>query len=146
MKNHYKVSSILLVILFLFPLHSSGQCDPDKLLDKCASNLGTYNYIKSFVAYANPRKKSDSENTYVFSKGSTYKLIACDEDGARGRMIISLYDRNRSLIACTFNDKTGKYYTELLYPCSSTGVYYIKATFENTKNGCGMFILGFTKD
>jgi hypothetical protein len=132
--------------LFLFPAYSSGQCESDAFLDKCASNLGTYNYIKSFVASANPRKKASSEFTYVFSKGSTYMMIACTENSGNGKMVISLYDRDHNLIASTYDEKTKKYYPDLQYPCSATGVYYIKATIEGTKNGCGLCILGFSKD
>jgi hypothetical protein len=137
---------ILVISAFLIPVNLSGQCDSDAFLDKCAQNLGTYNYIKSFVAYANPRKKANSEFTYVFSKGSTYMMLACTENESNGNMVISLYDRDHNLIASNYDEKTKKIYTDLLYPCPSTGVYYIKATFQGTKNGCGLCILGFSKD
>jgi len=136
----------LVTSLFLFPAYSSGQCESDEFLDKCASNLGTYNYIKSFVVNANPRKNANPEFKYVFSKGSTYMMIACTENSDHGRMVISLYDREHNLIATTYDEKTKKYFPELQYPCSATGVYYIKATIEGAKNGCGLCILGFTKD
>ena len=134
------------ISLFLFPVNSSGQCESDAFLDKCASNLGTYNYIKSFVTYANPRKKTSTEFTYVFSKGSTYMMLGCTENASKGKMVISLYDRDHNLIANTYDEKTMKYYPDLQYPCSATGVYYIKATIEGTKSGCGLCILGFSKD
>lgn len=137
---------ILLTGLFLFPAYSSGQCDSDEFLDNCASNLGTYNYIKSFVVNANPRKQGNPEFKYVFSKGSTYMMIACTENTGNGKIVISLYNRDHNLIATTYDEKTKKYYPDLQYPCSSTGVYYIKATIEGTKSGCGLCILGFTKD
>lgn len=146
MKKYKKLTFLLIISGLLFPLFSYGQCDTNIFLDKCASNLGTYNYIKSFVTYANTRKKTKQEHAYVFSKGSTYIMVACTEYSGEGKLVISLYDRNHNLIARNFDEETKKYYPDLQYPCSATGVYYIKATFEGTRNGCGMCILGFSKD
>lgn len=139
---------LLLVIagLFVFTMTGKAQCDSDAFLDKCAQNLGTYNYIKSFVATAGSRKKDASEYKYVFSKGSRYIMIACPENEDDSRMIISLYDRNHNLLACNYDESADKYYTELQYPCSATGVYYVKAKMEGAKRACGLCILGFTKD
>lgn len=136
---------VISLMTTLMPQITSGQCETDAFLDNCASNLGTYNYIKTFIAYASPRKKANPENLYVFSKGSTYKIIACMENPG-GNMIINLYDRNHNLIASTYDHTSKKYYSELQYPCPVTGVYYIRTTFEGTKDGCGMCILGFSKD
>jgi hypothetical protein len=144
--NNIKIFLVLVICTLLIPVNSFGQCESDAFLDKCAQNLGTYNYIKSFVAYANPKKKANSESTYVFSKGSTYMLLACTENASSGKLVVSLYDRDNNLIASTYDEKANKYYTELQYPCSATGVYHIKATFEGSKKGCGLCILGFSKD
>lgn len=146
MKNFLKILITASILALVMPVNSNAQCDSDEFLDKCASNLGTYNYIKTFISYANPRKKSDPENIYVFSKGSTYKLIACQPEPVAGKMVISLFDRNHNLIACTYDQNANKYYSELRYPCSATGVYYIKTSFEGIKSGCGMCILGFSKE
>jgi|WetSurSiteA1Bulk_404760.scaffolds.fasta_scaffold36924_1 hypothetical protein len=146
MKSIFKSCFYIILFVFVFPLRSFGQCETDAVLDKCASGMGTYNYIKSFIADANPRKKANSEYSYVFSKGSTYIMIACNEKVIGGEMVINLYDRNHVLIASTWDEKSKKHYTDLEYPCSATGVYYIKATFDAAKSGCGMCILGFSKD
>lgn len=139
---------ILLAIagLFIFSASGSAQCNSDAFLDKCAQSLGTYNYIKSFVATAGSRKKDAPEYTYVFSRGSKYIMIACPEKENESRMVISLYDRNHTLIACNYDESADKYYTELQYPCSATGVYYVKAKMEGAKKACGLCILGFTKE
>jgi hypothetical protein len=146
MTKYKKISLPLILIVLLSPMISFGQCNTDDFLDKCASNLGTFNYIKSFNINASPRKRANSEYSYVFSKGSTYKVIVCNENVVGGEMLIGLYDRNHNLIASTYNEKSNKYYSELQYPCSATGVYYIKATFKGAKRGCGMFLLGFSRD
>ncbi len=138
---------ILIVLATLFYSGSLfGQCDTDIFLDKCASNLGTFNYIKSFSVNASSRKKAIPEYSYVFSKGSTYMLIVCDQNVNGGRMVVTLYDREHKLIASTYDEKNNKYYSDLTYPCEATGVYYIRATFEGSRSGCGMCILGFNKE
>jgi hypothetical protein len=146
MWENKKLLLLLLVCVTLFPLISAGQCDSDAFLDKCATNLGSFNYIKSFSLNTRPKKKAYSEFSYVFSKGSSYMLIVCNENSDEGEMLINLYDREHKLIACTYYEKTKKHFPNLVYSCSATGVYYIKASIEGTKKCCGMFILGFNKD
>jgi hypothetical protein len=145
MKSDKKLILLPLLFALIFPLTSSGQCDPEILLDKCATNLGTFNYIKSFSVNARPRKKASQEFSYVFSKGSKYILIVCNDNLESGNMIVNLYDSVHNLIASSYDEKENKYYPDLLYNCSSTGLYYIKTSITS-KGGCGMFILGFNKD
>lgn len=146
MKKNLKTFISAVLMLTVFPANSPSQCESDDFLDKCASNLGTYNYIKTFTAYSHPKRKNSPENLYVFSKGSIYKMIACLNDPEAGKMVISLYDRNHNLIASTYDEVNQRYYNELQYPCLATGVYYIKTSYEGQRNGCGMCILGFTKE
>lgn len=135
------------IILFLAVVVNSaftfGQCDSDEFLDNCASSLETYTFIKAFNV--NVKKADKVEYSYVFSKGSNYMIIVCDQNSPGNRMIVNLYDRNHKLIVSSFNRKTKTYYPNLIYPCSATGVYYMDASFENSKGGCGVIILGFKK-
>lgn len=146
MERTKELRILLFLIVIFIPGVIFGQCDTDLFLDKCASNLDTYNFIKSFSVNVSPRKKVNPEYSYVFSKGSTYKIIVCDQEAAGGRMIVNLYNRDHNLIASTYDEKADKYYSDLLYPCEATGVYYISATFKGSKGGCGLCILGFNKE
>lgn len=138
-----KIRLIILLSAFLIPIHAFPQCDSDAFLDKCASKLETFTFIKAFNTIM---KKADKvENSYIFSKGSTYMIIICDQNVPGERMIVNLYDRNHKLIASSCNPKTKTYYPDLIYPCSATGVYYIEVSFEGTRGGCGVCILGFKK-
>lgn len=143
-----KICSLLFFVLFalLYPLGVFGQCDNDITLNNCASKLGTYNFIKYFTVGANQKKKSNPEFSYVFSTGSKYIMIACNENVVGGKMIVSLYDREHNLVASTYDESTKSYYDKLIYSCSATGVYYIRASFIDAKKGCGMCILGFDND
>jgi hypothetical protein len=145
MKKSHLTVFLAVAAFMLFAGSAVAQCDSDEFLDRCAPSLGTYNYIKSFSLTAGSKKKSSGEFSYVFSKGSTYLLVLCEDELKEGKLVVSLYDRNHNLIASTFNETTGKYYPNLVYPCLSTGVYYIKASFKDARKGCGMCILGFNK-
>ena len=124
---------------------SFSQCATDAFMDKCAGNLGSFTFIKSMNVELGKGKELQAEQSYVFSKGSNYMLIVCDENVSGNKMIVNLYDRNHKLIASSYNKSTKKHYPSFTYPCSATGVYYIESVFENDKGGCGVNILGFTK-
>jgi hypothetical protein len=146
---HMKIINCLLILLVMssfVPVSLSAQCDTDTMLDNCAANLGTFNYIKSFSVTAKTRKKAISDFSYVFSKGSTYMLILCDENVTKGEMELSLYDRQHKLIASTYDEKNSVRFSNLLYTCSATGVYYIKTSLNGTKGECAMVVLGFKND
>ena len=146
MKKERRLWLLLILTTLFITKVSFGQSGEDALLDKCAANLGTYNYIRSFNVSVTLWKKANPEYSYVFSKGSTYLLIGCEGNTTGGKMIINLFDRNHKLIASTYDGKTKIHYSDLLYPCSATGVYYLEAYFEGMKRGRGICILGFSKD
>ncbi|MCK4920055.1 MAG: hypothetical protein KAS71_03355 [Bacteroidales bacterium] len=139
---------ILKIILFLMllttPKISFGQCSSDEFLDNCAAKLETFTFIKAFNTEM--KKTQKVEYSYIFSKGSSYMIVACDQDIPGAKMIINLYDRNKKLIVSSYNKKSKKHYPDLLYPCSATGVYYLEVTFEGSKGGCGVSLLGFKKN
>jgi len=125
------------------PYYVFGQCQTDEFLDNCASKLEDYTFIKAFNT--DLPKAGSEEFSYVFSKGSTYLIIICDQNITGNRMVVNLFDRNRKLIASSYNPKTKTYYPDLLYPCTATGVYYLEASIAGAKGGCGVTILGFMK-
>ncbi|HEX2920457.1 MAG TPA: hypothetical protein VHO50_04745 [Bacteroidales bacterium] len=138
----YAATGLAFILVISFNQKVYCQCESNELKDECVSNLGTYNYLRTFNT---AKKKAVTENVYVFSKGSTYKLIACPGQPGN-KMIISLYDRDHKLIATSYNEASDKHYSELQYPCPATGVYYINTSIPGIKNGCGMCILGFSKE
>ncbi|MEZ5071374.1 MAG: hypothetical protein R2751_10490 [Bacteroidales bacterium] len=138
-------NSLIVLGMLMFASAASGQCGGDEFLDECASSLGTYTFIKAFNVEINPRKTEKVEFSYVFSNGSNYMIINCDEKQAGNRVIVTLYDRNHNLVASSYNEKTKKHYPDLVYPCTATGVYYLEAKMEGDGAGCGVVILGFSK-
>jgi len=127
--------------------YGHAQCESDAFMDKCAGNLGGALFIKSLVIKSGEATEAKPNNfSYVFSKGATYNLIVCDQGASADKLVVTLLDRNKQVIASNYNKKTKKFYPSLAYPCGATGVYYIESYFQTEKAGnCGVAILGFTK-
>ncbi|OFY84214.1 MAG: hypothetical protein A3F72_14395 [Bacteroidetes bacterium RIFCSPLOWO2_12_FULL_35_15] len=123
-------------------LTSGPDCGSDAFLDKYAPALGEFTFIKAFNVEIN---KADEKNefSYVFSKGSNYRIVICDPNPEGNKMVVNFYDRNKKLIASNYLKSSKKFFPTLNYTCSATGVYYVESYFENGKNGCGVNILGF---
>ena len=145
MKKFRVITIALFLGGLLIPGINYGQCDSDDFLDNCAPSLDTYTYIKKFPVAVKRKKSENTVFSYVFSKGSTYKLIVCDQDSEGGKMIINFYDRNRKLIASSYDKRSRLHHDVLLFPCTATGVYYIEGSFDGSGGGCGVCILGFDK-
>lgn len=138
------VSTILMTgILFSFNLKAQS-CGTDAFLDKCAPSLGDYTFIKSFMVDVD-KEGEKKEVSYVFSKGSTYRIVICDEEVKGKEMKVKLFDRNKKTIASNYLSSSRKYFPVLNYTCTATGVYYVESSFKSGKKGCGVIILGFTK-
>lgn len=130
---------------FCFAQNAMAQCDSDDFLDNCAAQLETYTFIKAFNTTLKASAGAKQEMSYVFSKGSEYIIVACDQNAKGGKLIISLYDRMHKLVASTYSPQMKRHFPSLVFPCQATGVYYIEFKFEGDKGGCGVGILGFDK-
>ncbi len=145
-KKKIKWKSYFLSISLMFSVSAAhAQCSSDAFMDNCSNLLDDFTFIKSFE-FSNPKGGVKNEYSYVFSKGSSYRIVICDENIANNKMVISLYDRNHKLIASNYDKASKKIFPALTYPCSATGVYYIEYSFQGDKSKCGINILGFTKN
>ena len=125
--------------LIILSCYVKAQC----VSDNCNSKLGTFTYLKTI--YIDNTKLQDKPNmvTYLFSKGSTYMVLCCDQAIKGSRLIVNVYDKDKNLIAT--NKLKKKVYPSIQYPRSATGIYYIESFYEDSKDPCGVNILGFTK-
>jgi hypothetical protein len=142
MKKNANLLLILILGVLTSSLTSGPECGSDEYLDKFAPILGDYTFIKVFNVQIN-KVDGKSEFSYVFSKGSNYRIVVGDLNEAGNKMVVNFYDRNRKLIASNYMKSNKKFYPSINYTCSATGVYYVEAYFENGKTGCGINILGF---
>ena len=146
MKKLRAISKYMLMIVGIILLSSASNtnvdCDDVDFLDDCAAQIQGYKYLKANKV--NITEEGNSvELSSVFSTGSTYILTACS--GGPG-MMVTLYDRTKKKIMNNFNSAKKTYYPSITYKCNATGVYYIKYEFENGGVGCGVGIVGFTKN
>ena len=139
----YIVKFFLIAVILFIPKTQSGQCESDDFMDKCAGSLGGFTFLKSFSYKSKTDNKK--EISYLFSKGSGYVIVVCDQNKPGSKMIMSLYDRGHKFIASTYNKSTKKHYPSINYPCSATGIYYIETQFESETDACGVSIIGFEK-
>jgi len=136
---------IVLIVGVLCSFNLKAQtCGTDAFLDNCAPLLGDFTFIKTFPVNVKIEGEK-KEVSYVFSKGSTYRIVICDEAIKGKEMKVKLFDRNKKLIASNYLSSSRKYYPVLNYTCTATGVYYVQSSFKPSKKGCGVLILGFSK-
>lgn len=144
--NIFKNTSVVLLLALVSSISmsfiSGPDCGSDAFLDKYAPALGDFTFIKAFNVET---KKSDEKNeiSYVFSKGSNYRIVICDQNSDGNKMVVNLYDRNKKLIVSNYLKRSKKFFPTINYTCVATGVYYVESYFENGKSGCGVNILGF---
>ncbi len=138
----FSVAFISLTSFIVKP--TNPPCDSDEFVDKCAPELGEYVFIKTFPVTVN-KSGEKTEYSYVFSKGSEYKIVICDKNEVGKKMIVNFYDRGKKLIGTNYLKSSKKFYPSIVYNCSATGVYYVEAYFEGDKSGCGINLLGFKK-
>ena len=133
------LAAFTLFIFSEFVYINSYACDASKFKDQCVNQLGSgYTYLKSF------QLTGEVEYSFVFSKGTLYMLTTASALGEAGNIEIQLYDPSHKLIVSNYDKKTDKYYP-INYPCSTTGVHYMKFIFNDTSKECGLSVLGFKR-
>jgi hypothetical protein len=140
-----KLLKCIFLVLLLLPALGIGQCNMDDLTSKFAPKLEEFVYITSFKIQ-NTKDGDKTSYSYVLSRGTTYKIVVCDENQQGNRMIVNFLDRNKKLIATNYLKTGKKFFPTINYSCQVTGVYYVEAYFENDKKGCGLNLLGFKKE
>ena len=137
MTTIYRSLLTAFLIAFVSQL-SMAQCK----VDECVSKLsGGFTFLKS---YQTDNTNEKAEYSYVFSKETNYMMSMCGKDGTAQDITVTLYDSQNKQIATNFDKKSGKYYPAIVYSCKSTGIYYIKFTF-NGKPDCFTGVLAFKK-
>lgn len=133
-----KKSLSLFIFLGSFIL-AKGQCPTGN----CPSKLGDFTYIKTIYVDATKLETNPNQVSYLFSKGSTYMILCCDKEIKGSRLVVNIYDKAKNLIAT--NKPKKKWYPSIEYPCSATSIYYIESYYEDTKDACGVNVIGFKK-
>lgn len=146
MKNKVHIAILLFgfISVVCMGFASGTPCDSEAFLNKCAPSLEDYVCITTFKVFS--EKTGDKTNySYVLSRGTSYKIVICDQNEAGNRMIVNFLDRNKKLIATNYMKASKKFFPSITFSCQITGVYYVEAFFEGEKKGCGLNLLGFKK-
>ncbi len=121
-----------------------AQCNPQAYTDACIPKLANgFNFLKSYKIDGDGGAKSKVEYSYVFTKGTQYMINICAEGSSTDGIIVTLYDSSRKAIISS--KVNGQYISAIAYACNTTGIYYIRYTFDNATKFCGGSALGFKR-
>ena len=133
---------LLFPAFFLFiSLSGFAQGEPCKAKETASKLIEGYTFLKN---YQIDKTTEEVEYSYVFSNNTTYILAMANKEGNANNVIVEILDSNKKLIASNYNKKTDKYYPAVVFPCKSTGIYYLKFTFKERPD-CFASVLGFKK-
>lgn len=135
------IITLLFVIVFS-TLEVFAQCNADALSNACIPKLATgFNFLKSYKIEKGA--KDVVEYSYVFTKGTQYMINICTAAAGTDGIVVSLFDSNRNKV--TTSKINGQFIQAIVYPCNTTGIYYIQYTFDGSANYCGGSALGFKR-
>lgn len=117
-----------------------AQCDNTALKSECSGKLNNFIFVKSFNVTSRAKDFS-----YVFSKGTTYMISVCDNAPEGKNMRVTILDRMKKPIATNYLKKKDMYFPQVQFPCSATGIYYMKYEFPDGGSSCGVSVVGFKK-
>ena len=136
---------ITLVLTFGRVMHAQtvSECG-DANFSSCSNLLAKFTLAKSISIKPSMYKYGGEkkEFSYFFSKGSTYVITLCDNNPVSNKVLVDLFDKNKRLIARNYDQTTKKYFNKIYFPCSATGVYYLKYSFQGGKPTCAVSELG----
>ncbi len=134
----------LIMAVFLLGGDAYGQCNPEEFTNACIPKLSQgFNFLKSYNVDGQGGSKTKVEYSYVFTKGTQYMINVCGSGGANDGIVVSLYDSKRNIVGS--NVHNGQQLAAFVYPCNTTGIYYITYTFDGSKAFCGGSALGFKR-
>lgn len=140
-----KVIYAAFVFLMAFTISDTqAQCDPESYSNACIPKLPSgFNFLKSYKVDGQGGEKKKVEYSYVFASGTQYLINVCANDENADGIVVSLYDSKRNKVGTSVHN--GEKLSAFIYPCNTTGIYYITYTFAGSANYCGGSALGFKR-
>jgi len=123
--------------------------DRDAIVSNCALAIGdNTTYLKDFVIKLPKGTDKSSlpvhkENIYLM-KNQNYRFTMCNDDISDGELVLGLYDKGR-LIISTYDSKTGKISASFDFSCNKTGLYQLRYSFKEGRQGMGVGIVSLVK-
>lgn len=144
--NKIRFFTIVFLVTFLayMPTSIGAQCNAEEYTENCIPRLSQgFNFLKSYKIDGFGGKKNKVEYSYVFTKGTQYMINICATGENTDGIVVTLFDDQRNKVGTSYVN--GQYLGAFVYPCNSTGIYYIEYTFNNSSNFCGGSALGFKR-
>jgi hypothetical protein len=137
-----KLFIIVIAAVVISAMDVIGQCNADNFSTQCIPKLSAgFNFLKSYKIEKGG--KDYVEYSYVFTKGTQYMINICAAGQSTDGIVVSLFDSNRNQVASS--KINGQFISAIAYPCNTTGIYYIKYTFDGSTSYCGGSALGFKR-
>jgi len=144
MKKFVTTLSFLLSIGFL----TFGQ-STDPLISTCISNAGSdAKYLKDFrIQLGKTSEETDLRYKANMSlwKDMKYRFTMCNTDDSKGQLILNIKDEANKLVLSSFDQKSGKTYTQVDFICNKSGIYQLSYDFTNDEQGSGVGVISIVK-
>jgi hypothetical protein len=141
---------LLLVILATSLLAAQAQkpkCEVEDYTNKCIERIKPlgFSFLKSYKLDGLGGDKTVLEFSYVFSTGTTYIVTLGNADRNNKGLVVTLLDDKKEVIVSSYREAEKEYLSALQIQCQRTGIYYLSFSFQDTKDFCGVGVLGFKR-
>ena len=119
------------------------ECDPKGFKDKALKSIQDgYTFLKSYSVDGLDGAKKEIKFSYIFTRNNNYTLNLENGLPSSKNFYVVIMDSNNKPQASSFANS--KYYSQLSYKCSATGMYHIVFKFAD-KPYCGGAVLSFKR-
>jgi hypothetical protein len=130
----------IFILSMIFMSKMYAQCNTEQYTERCIKRIQPegYTFLKTYPVTGEGGK----QYSYIFSHGTKYMIALSNNDVNTKGFYLTIYDTNKKEISSSYVD--GKYFSAVQFTCKSTGVYYMKFSFDG-KNHCGVGVLGMKR-
>ncbi|MBM3178204.1 MAG: hypothetical protein FJZ78_09375 [Bacteroidetes bacterium] len=137
---------LLFLFFFIVALSSSSelkaQCNADSYSAACLAKLTDgFKFLKNYKIDGQAGQRAKVEYSYVFTKGTKYRILICTEGAGPDGIVLNIFDQNRNPIGG--NKVSGQILSSVELQAGATGIYYLQYTFEGSKGHCASSTIGF---
>ncbi len=138
--------AFLLMLLSVWYAQAQCLCEIHRGLKESVKHLeqnGGYTYLKSYHLNLGHNK----HYSYIFSKGTRYKIMLNPEANTNAQANIELVDAHDQVVARAIPMQTGDTLQEasLAFECVKTGIYRIRFSLRESERKCIAGVIGMKR-
>ena len=135
---------IFVAVLGFFAADAQAQCNAELYNNMALKMLQPgFTFVKNYRIDGKNGERKKIEYTCVFSKDTNYMIRIAGKDGGPKGIVATLFDSKRQQMATSY--VSNRFYEGWTYKCTSTGIYYITFSFQDSQSYCGAAVLGFSR-